>query len=365
MKKIIIFFILLALISGTCRGAEVISPEVLDTSDLTDALPDSASEVLDGIEPRSADLKTGLSSLWDKALGYIRTYLMEAMGSGFAIVMVCMLTSVVTAFAKSGGFELPEKLADVTGVVAIMIIVLIQGKSIIAQCIDSVATLNNFSTVFIPVFAVATAITGHPITSVANAGAALMFTKVVTTLAQSLFLPALNLYLVIAAAGAISDNPMPTEISKLTRNAATTVFKWILMIFTGYIGLSGLISGSADAAAVRTAQVTISGAIPVVGGIVSGVSEALLVGATVLRASVGVYGFIAAVAICLLPFIRAFSHFLVYRVLEVVASSFAGPGVAKMLSGISSAYSIAIGILGTCCAIQFLAIVIGMAVTAA
>ena len=49
--------------------------------------------------------------------------------------------------------------------------------------------------------------------------------------------------------------------------------------FTAYINLTGLISGSADAAAIRTAKTLISTVLPVVGGIASDASSAVLAAA--------------------------------------------------------------------------------------
>lgn len=70
----------------------------------------------------------------------------------------------------------------------------------------------------------------------------------------------------------------------------------------GYLTASGAIAGSADAAAVKAAKMTISRAIPVVGGILSDAAETVLAGAGVLRGTVGVVGMLVVLAICLTPF---------------------------------------------------------------
>ena len=58
----------------------------------------------------------------------------------------------------------------------------------------------------------------------------------------------------------------------------------------GYLTASGAIAGSADAAAVKAAKMTISRAIPVVGGILSDAAETVLAGAESCGALWGWWG---------------------------------------------------------------------------
>ena len=73
--------------------------------------------------------------------------------------------------------------------------------------------------------------------------------------------------------------------------------KIVLYAFTGYIGFTGVVSGTTDAMAMKAAKLTISGAVPVVGGILSDASEAVLVSAGIMKNAAGVYGILAVLAI--------------------------------------------------------------------
>ena len=65
-------------------------------------------------------------------------------------------------------------------------------------------------------------------------------------------------------------------------------------------------SGSSDEAAVNAAKSTLSAAIPVVGGIASDASEAVLQSAKLLRATAGTFGILAVLAMVLVPFMIPF-----------------------------------------------------------
>ena len=89
-----------------------------------------------------------------------------------------------------------------------------------------------------------------------------------------------------------------TKLAALLKGTIVFLLTAGLLAFVGYLTASGAIAGSADAAAVKAAKMTISRAIPVVGGILSDAAETVLAGAGVLRGTVGVVGMLVVLAIC-------------------------------------------------------------------
>ena len=335
----------------------------IDTNGLENALPGDIQSRLDGISPSGVDVQKGGKGLLDSALTAFRAYLKDSMAAGFLILALCVVISLAAGFAKSAGLSVPDKVIDITAVCAILIICLSSTGSVITECKDAIKNIDTFSSILIPAFGIATAVAGKPVTAVASAGVTLVFTKVLISLALGLFIPAIYLYITSSAAGAMSDNSLLNKVAGFIKWLTTAFFRVFLTVFTVYLSMSGIISGSADAVAVKTAQVTISGAVPVVGGIISGISESLLAGAGALRSSIGIYGLLASVTICLAPFVRVLCHLLIFKLLAAFSGAFAGGGAAKVLDGISDAYSVALGLLGTCCAVQFISIVVSMVVS--
>ena len=166
----------------------------------------------------------------------------------------------------------------------------------------------------------------------------------------------------MTAAGIIARQDVLTRVAELIKWACVSFYKVFLMIFMGYMTLSGVVSGGADAAAVKTARVAITGAVPVLGSVVADASDAILTGAGILRSAVGIYGFLGACALCLIPFVSALTRYLVFKVLSVASASMAQGGTAKMIDGISEGYGIALGLLGTCCAVQFISLIVSTVV---
>ena len=83
--------------------------------------------------------------------------------------------------------------------------------------------------------------------------------------------------------------------------------------FTLYLSVSGVLTGSADRAAVKAAQAAVSGAVPVVGSILAESAEMVLSAAHSLRAAIGAAGVLGVLLACLAPLVRLSVQFLLYR----------------------------------------------------
>lgn len=131
-----------------------------------------------------------------------------------------------------------------------------------------------------------------------------------------------------------------------------------MYVFTAYLSLTGLLSGSSDEAAVNAAKSTLSAALPVVGGIAADASEAVLQSAKLLRATAGTFGILAVLAMALVPFLKIAICYLTMKLTAAAARLAAGKGArgapwrADERHGVSSEYGRlrgASGSVSTCC----------------
>ena len=129
----------------------------------------------------------------------------------------------------------------------------------------------------------------------------------------------------------------------------TWSLKILLYIFTGYMGITKVISGSTDAAKLKAAKLTISGMVPVVGGILSDASEAVLVGAGVMKNAVGVYGLLAVAAIWITPFLRIGVQYLLLKLTAGLCQVFEVKKVSGVIQDFSAAMGFLLAMTGTAC----------------
>ena len=127
-----------------------------------------------------------------------------------------------------------------------------------------------------------------------------------------------------------------------------------MYIYTGFLSLSGVLAGSADAIALKTAKMAVSGMVPVVGGIISDAAETVLAGAGLLKHSIGTFGMLAILAIFIVPFLKISIWLIGFRLVSALCAV-----VESKLSGCMDAVSDAMGyilaMIGSCSLMNLLA----------
>ena len=161
------------------------------------------------------------------------------------------------------------------------------------------------------------------------------------------------------------------RIGGLLKWLITILLSVVLLAFIAYLNLSGVISGGADAATVKAAKFTISNLVPVVGGVISDTAETLLAGASVLRNAAGVFGMLAVLGICVVPFLNLGVHYLMYKCTAALAATASGNGrITGLIEALGTAFGLILAMTAACAVLLVVAMVstvsaIGIAVAEA
>ena len=350
MGKLCLLLLLLPLLILPVRGAGL--------EEVRDQMPESVQEVTTDLG--DSMVSSSSRSLLGKGVGLWRQHLRESCKASLSILAVCVLLGLGQSFAGASGITLPGNLLSMVGVCAVALIALAGTGSLLTACQEALEEMDALLKGMMPAFVSAMAASGNPVSSVMASSATLMGAGLLLSLGKNLVFPAIRLFIILWAAGLMSENPTLQKAAGFLRWLCFASFKILLIGFTMYITMSGVMSSGADAATVKAARVTISGVVPVLGSILSDASDTLLTGARVLKNGVGVFGMIAAV--CLSPFLRCLCFSLVYKVMAALGHSFSGGTVSRMLDGVGDAYAMALGLLGSCCALVFISMVVCTAV---
>ena len=167
-------------------------------------------------------------------------------------------------------------------------------------------------------------------------------------LIDRLLMPLVYLY-----AGALASSAMLPEnrlgaLAEALKKVITWILTTVLLAFTVYLSVVRVVSGSADAAALKVAKAAISGAIPVVGSIISEASETVLAGAGMLKNTIGVFGMLGILAACAHPFLQLGVQYLLYKLTAFLAATVGAPSLCKLIDGLGGAFGLVLGMTGSC-----------------
>lgn len=343
-EKVIIMILLLSAILTVQAEAMPVSDDILQT------VPDEAEELLDELDTETYDHNTltqGLGLMWDKVCRLFLSTVKDSVGGAVLILGVVLLCGVVDdCFAAAGNEKCPDYV-PMAGTLAITLIAAGNMRSLIGLGTETVEELSVFAKALLPTLAAAVAAGGGMISAGVKQVATVFFADLQLSLMQNILLPLVYCYIAAAAMDAMLVNARLKKIAEGLRKAVTWVLTGSLALFTGYLTLSGSITGSADALTAQLARSAIATAVPVVGGIISDATGTVLAGATVLKNGIGIFGMLIVLAICLLPFLRLGVQYLLYKLTAFLSAAVGAQSLVDLVDALGSAFGLVLGMVGT------------------
>lgn len=305
------------------------------------AVPDEAARFM----PESPEsLGQALLEVIRDGLLYLSPNLKEACDSCLGIVAAVMITSVVKTFPGA-----PQRAADLAGTVAIGVMLLQSANSMVNLAVQTVAQISEYGKLLLPVMTTALAAQGGVTSSAALYAGTAVFDTLLSSLIAKLLAPMIYFFLALGVSAAAIGEEMLTKLRDLLKGVISWTLKTVLYIFTGYITITGVVSGTTDTAALKAAKLTISGAVPVVGGILSDASEAVLVTAGTVKNAVGIYGMFAVIAIWLGPFLEIGAHYLMLKGTGILCGIFGSKAHSGLVGDFSAALRLLLAMTGSVC----------------
>lgn len=294
-----------------------------------------------------SDRDTFAEGLWyviTSAFALLQPQLLESGKVALSVIGATVLISILKNRDGAG-----KETVSLVGVVAISCLLLQPAGAQVAAASQTVGQLSEYGKLLLPVMTAALAAQGGCATSAALYTATVTFDALLSALISMILVPMVYIYLVLAVVhGALGDDMMK-RLRDLMKSIMTWTLKTILYVFTAYIGITGVVSGAADQSAVKAAKLTISGMIPVVGGILSDASEAVLVGASVVKNTVGISGILVVIAITILPFLQIGLQYLGLKLTAAVCALFSDKQITGIIEDFSGAMGFLLGMTGAMC----------------
>lgn len=339
MKRIICFIILLLLLVKPVSAMEIAPPEVPEEGEYY--MPEETES-----------FSEALSYVIMKALKQITPDLISTLKSCISLLFVMILLTIVQNFAS----KIPETI-QLIGSLIMGAMMLSPSKVLIQEGIDAIIQMTEYAKLLLPVMTSALAAQGGVTASAALYAGSAFFSSILSNLILKVSVPMLYIFLCLSIAKATFSNDMLSHIHKFVRWAITWSIKIVLYVFIGYMSVTGVISGSADASAVRAVKLSLNGMIPVVGSILSEASETILVSAGMMKNAAGVYGIIAVLALVVAPILKIGAQYLMLNISCGIGEMLGANKQTLLLKDFSTGMGMLFAMTGAVCLLVFISTV--------
>lgn len=331
MRRIVLLICLLPLLLLPVRGVDITAPIV----------PDSGRDLM---PYETESFGEGLWEIVLEAVQRMKPDVVEALRVCAQIIGVVLLLSIVRTMQKSS-----HRIADAVGAIMVCTIMLAAANSMVNLAAQTIVEITDYGKLLLPVMATAMAAQGGITSSAALYAGTAIFNAILSMLVSNALIPIIFVFLAVSVANSAMEDDLLKRLSDLIKGGAIWCLKAVLYIFTGYISITGVISGTTDAAALKAAKLTISGVVPVVGGILSDASETVLVGAGVVKNAAGVYGLLAILAVTIGPFLKIGLQYLLLKLTTAVSGIFGADKITGIIQAFSTAMGMLLAMTGTVC----------------
>ena len=292
-----------------------------------EAIPEQAEALLEG---RTDSFSDGLRNILQNAFPLLSESVgacLKTAGVMLAAVFLCVL---------AGGSGEPDP-ARIAGTLCICGAGFAQMRELAGAGAQALEEMQSFADILLPAMSVSTAVSGGVTASAAIYAGTGLFCDMLMHAMGALLLPAVYCFLALNAARALCGNELLTRLAGLIKWCFHSGIKAILFVFTGYLTVTGLVTGTADATAVKAAKLALSGVVPVVGSMISDASETVIVGAAAIRNAIGIMGMLAVIAICIGPFLRTAAQLLVLKLAAAAGGAMGQKPLVELMDAVAEA----------------------------
>ena len=339
MKKWVIRVILICFLVMPVSAMKFTAPEAPYSAQ--QYMPENKETFAEGIW---YIIKAAASSLQPEFVSALRTCL--------SLIVSVLLMSILRSFSENVAGSV-----HLIGAVIVGILLLEPMDSMIRLGVRTVTELSEYGKLLLPVMTAAVAAQGGTVSSAALYTGTVFFDALLTTIITLFVAPALYIYLCLCVAVSAVEQEMLKKVRDFVKWLMTWCLKTVLYVFTGYISITHVISGTVDSSALKAAKLTISGMVPVVGGILSDASETILVSAGVMKNAAGVYGIFAIFAVCVSPFLQIGMQYLLLKITSAVCNIFGHKPTVGLICDFSSGMGFALAMTGTVCMLLLISLV--------
>lgn len=338
------FLVILLVLTLFVLSVSATEPEDILTQGIApeDELPPEALEEIGPYEDfSSSTFGSAVTRLLGDAFGSIGGTLSQGAaccGMVLAAVLLCGLTDSA---------ENTAGIAAIVGALAITAACTGSFSSLIQLGTQTIEKTDRYTTLLLPGLAALAATSGSVTASSSLYLGTAFFLKVLMSAIRFLMIPGVYFLTALSAAEAALVNGKLQKLREFIYWLLSGTLKLFLYLFTGFLTVTGVIAGTTDAMRLKAAKLALSGTVPVVGGIISDASDTLLTSAVTIKNTLGTYGLLAVLAICLYPFLQVAVQYLLLKLTTAVSGLIGKSCHVSLVEHLTQAMGLVVAMVGT------------------
>lgn len=331
MRRILLLLILICVFSTQASATEFTAPSA----------PEQAERLMPSQQNSFSE------DLWyiiRQALPDVLPTVYSALKICVSIIAICIMSSLLRNMSGQS-----VRTIELASAISIGTLLLSSSKSFITLAVQTVEAISEYGKLLFPVMTAALAAEGGTTASASLYTGTVIFNTFLMSGVAKVIIPILYAYLAFSIVLSIYSASMLKTFKNFFKWSMTWCLKICIYLFTGYLTITKVISGTTDAIALKATKLTISGMVPVVGGMISDASETILLSIGTMKNAAGIYGILTIVSICIVPFMMIGVQCLLLKLTEGICGLFSVKAAVDITHDFSFCLEFLLAVTGTVC----------------
>lgn len=177
----------------------------------------------------------------------------------------------------------------------------------------------------------------QPAVAVLSAGVMQIFSAIV-----------MPLFIMSFAFSVVSHIAPNTKLDKFV-GFFSSLFKWIVgicfTVFLAFMTIQGITAGSFDSVSIRATKMTVSSAVPIIGGYISQGFDLLMASSVLIKNAIGFSGILLLLGLVLAPILKIIVFSLAIKLASACTQPIADSRISNFLTSINKSFSMLISCL--------------------
>jgi stage III sporulation protein AE len=278
------------------------------------------------------------------------TTLLEQQSAGplqalWMLVGVVLVSALLGGIGDAGGsvaLRTTYQSAAVLGAAGVLLTPLFALLDTVEQTVERVTV---FLTAYTPVYAAVMAVGGRGAGALSYQTTLLAAIQLLTWLIRGVVYPVLTVSLAFGCTGAVGNAFSLDRLSGALHKTVLWALGLFSTLFSGLLSVQQMVAAAGDSVGVRVARFTLSGFVPVVGGLLSEAYTTVMGCAGLLHTVIGAFGTVAVVLILAPPLVSCICWSLSLHLAAAAAGLFGLSPIEKLCTVSAGAVRVLIALL--------------------
>lgn len=196
---------------------------------------------------------------------------------------------------------------------AVAILLIIEsGQQVLEYAAEAVSRMTSCMMALLPVQMLLMTVTGNIRTAGLLQPSLLFMVQAAAIFFRTVLLPLVTMEFLLKLVNSLSDTYRLSGLASFLKKIILTSISFFVMLFLSILSLQGIGGKVMDHLALRTVKYITGNAVPVVGGMLSGLMDTFLNGALAIKNAVGLVGLLAVLLLTVLPAVKILVLYFLY-----------------------------------------------------